>query len=149
MVEAARPWRTSVRRRRKLGRVTIISLWLHLTVLALFVVAVHYAPPMEEELPPPSTVAMVFEGGAEERPFGAEAQPERPAALAPANTAAADAAAGATPGRRRGATPAGSGPADTHPAGAYAGTVQRRLHRRRLRPPPNCQCRRRSRRPPW
>jgi TonB family protein len=68
MVEAARPWRTSVRRRRKLGRVTVISLWLHLTLLALLMVAAHYAPPQEEELPPPSTVAMVFEGGSKNGP---------------------------------------------------------------------------------
>ena len=68
MVDAARPWRTSVRRRRKLGRVTVISLWLHLTVLALLTVAAHYARAPEEALPPPSTVAMVFEGGSKNGP---------------------------------------------------------------------------------
>ncbi len=49
MVEASRPWRISFRRRRKLGRVTVISLWLHLTVLALFMVDWEHRQPPEEE----------------------------------------------------------------------------------------------------
>jgi len=75
MVEASRPWRTSFRRRRQLGRVTIISLWLHLTVLALFVVSFTLKPHPEEELPPPATVAMVFEGGSEKGPSAPKPNP--------------------------------------------------------------------------
>ncbi len=67
-VAGQRPWRTSRRRGRRLGPVLAISLWLHLTLLLLLMVTVHYASPMEEDLPPPSTVAMVFEGGQPQGP---------------------------------------------------------------------------------
>ena len=73
-----RPWRLSRRGGRRLGPVLVISLWLHLTLLLLLVLTVRYDG-QEEALPPPSTVAMVFEGG---RPDG-PAQP-RPEAELPA-----------------------------------------------------------------
>lgn len=62
-----RPWRLSRRGGRRLGKVLVLSLWLHLTVLLLFIMTVHYQH-REEELPPPSTVSMVFEGGKPEGP---------------------------------------------------------------------------------
>jgi TonB family protein len=74
------PWRVSRQSRRRLGRVVVISLWLHLTLLLLLLVTVHYERP-EEELPPPATVAMVFEGGKPEGP--AVPKPEIPAPASP------------------------------------------------------------------
>jgi periplasmic protein TonB len=66
-VEAQRPWRVSRRGPGRFGRVAFISLWLHLTLLALLLVTVHYNH-QEEMLPPPSTVSMVFEGGSPKGP---------------------------------------------------------------------------------
>jgi protein TonB len=122
IVEAARPWRTSVRRRRTIGRVTIISLWLHLTLLALFAVAVHYAPPVEEELPPPSTVAMVFEGGSKNGPTAPKPSPNvlQPAPLPtpPPVPPAPPQVAQETPVPATPAPPAAAPPASTPPAPA-------------------------------
>jgi len=69
-----RPWVISRRRGRRLGPVLLISLYLHLTLLLLVAVKVHFDRP-EEELPPPSTVAMVFEGGQPEGPALPHPQP--------------------------------------------------------------------------
>ena len=69
-----RPWHMSHRRARRIGPVLLISLWLHLTLLLLLVVTVHYDH-REEDLPPPSTVAMVFEGGKPEGPALPNPQP--------------------------------------------------------------------------
>lgn len=66
-VEAQRPWRVSRRGPRRFSRVAFISLWLHLTLLALLLVTVRYKH-QEEMLPPPSTVSMVFEGGSPNGP---------------------------------------------------------------------------------
>ena len=52
----------------------LVSLWLHLTLILLMVVTVRYDR-VEEELPPPSTVAMVFEGGTPEGPALPHPQP--------------------------------------------------------------------------
>lgn len=59
------PWRPSRRYDRRRPRL-LISLWLHLSIL-LLLVTVRYAN-HEEELPPPATVAMVFEGGSPNGP---------------------------------------------------------------------------------
>jgi TonB family protein len=69
------PWHMSRRRARRIGPVLLISLWLHLTLLLLLVVTVHYDH-REEELPPASTVAMVFEGGKPEGPALPNSQPD-------------------------------------------------------------------------
>ena len=50
------------RRRSRLDRMVVASLWLHLTLLLFAIVSVQYERP-KEGLPPPSTVAMVFENG--------------------------------------------------------------------------------------
>jgi protein TonB len=81
-VDVPGPWRTSRRRRRRLGPVIVISLWLHLTVLLLLLVSVRYER-REEELPPPSTVAMVFEGGKPEGPALPKPLLEIPAPVSP------------------------------------------------------------------
>ena len=52
------PWRISHRRPSRLGKVLVISLWLHLTLLLLLLVTVRYEH-QEEELPPPSTVLRI------------------------------------------------------------------------------------------
>jgi protein TonB len=77
-----RPWRISHRRGRRLGPVLVISLWLHLTFLLLLLVTVRYEH-IEEELPPPSTVAMVFEGGQKQGPAVPERQSVIPAPTSP------------------------------------------------------------------
>ena len=65
------PWRASRRRARRLAPVLLISLWLHLTLLAFILVTVRYDRP-KEGLPPPSTVSMLFDG-----------QPDTPSAPTP------------------------------------------------------------------
>ena len=117
------PWRVSRRSRRRLGRVVVISLWLHLTLLLLLLVTVHYERP-EEELPPPATVAMVFEGGKPEGPARAQAGDPRPgfAACTPADapTGAADhsrAAGGSLAAQGCGTCP---GPGTAIPIAAHA-----------------------------
>ena len=42
----------------RLGTILLVSLWLHLSLLLLFVVSVRYDHP-EEMLPPPATVAVL------------------------------------------------------------------------------------------
>ena len=74
MADVQRPWHMSRRRARRIGPVLLISLWLHLTLLLLLVVTVPYDR-REEALPPPSTVAMVFEGGKPEGPALPNPQP--------------------------------------------------------------------------
>ena len=81
-VDVPGPWRISRRRRRRLGPVVVISLWLHLTLLLLLLVSVRYER-AEEELPPPATVAMVFEGGKPEGPALPKPQLELPAPVSP------------------------------------------------------------------
>jgi TonB family protein len=81
-VDVPGPWRISRRRRRRLGPVIVISLWLHLTVLLLLFATVRYER-AQEELPPPSTVAMVFEGGKPEGPALPKPQLEIPAPASP------------------------------------------------------------------
>ncbi len=66
----------------RLGPVLVISLWLHLTLLLLLLVTVRYERP-EEELPPPATVAMVFEGGKPEGPALPKPPLEIPAPASP------------------------------------------------------------------
>ncbi len=85
IVATQRPWRISSRRGRRLGPVLAISLWLHLTLLLLALVTVRYGPAEEEELPPPATVAMVFEGGQPQGPAVPRQQllPPTPASPAP------------------------------------------------------------------
>jgi len=62
------PWRVSRRGRPRLSRIALISLWLHLSLLLLAILTVHYEHPPEEWLPPPAEVAMVFQGGRPEGP---------------------------------------------------------------------------------
>ena len=79
------PWRTSRDRGSRLGRILLVSLWLHLSLLLLFLVSVRYNHP-EEMLPPPATVAMVFEGGRPEGPTAPNPHPfieSRPAPPVP------------------------------------------------------------------
>lgn len=87
-VKAQRPWRVSNRRGSRIGRVAVISLWLHLTLLAFLLVTVRYPPAPEEELPPPSTVSMVFEGGKPEGPALPHPEPNVAAPTAPPSPAA-------------------------------------------------------------
>lgn len=82
IVAGQRPWRVSLRRGRRLGPVLLISLWLHLTLLLLCLVTVRFERP-EEELPPPSTVAMVFEGGQPQGPAVPKQQLLVPAPTSP------------------------------------------------------------------
>jgi len=101
VAEVRRPWRASRRYARRLGPVLVISLWLHLTLLALLVMTVRYGR-HEEELPPPSTVAMVFEGGTPKGPALPEpkpfvAAPSEPLAEPPAPTPAPPAPASPPP----------------------------------------------------
>ncbi|MEJ0016479.1 MAG: energy transducer TonB [Acetobacteraceae bacterium] len=74
----ARPWRPS-QRRGSLGKVVVISAWLHLTLLALLIISVRFDR-LDEELPPPSSVAVVFEGG---KPEGPALPDPRPHVAAP------------------------------------------------------------------
>ena len=64
-VEAQRPWRVSRRGPGRFGRIAVVSLWLHLTLLALLLVTVRYTHEPETS-PLPSTVSMVFDGGSPE-----------------------------------------------------------------------------------
>ena len=66
--ETRLPWRISRRGRSRLSRIALVSLWLHLTLLLLAILTVHYEHPPEEWLPPPAEVAMVFQGGRPEGP---------------------------------------------------------------------------------
>jgi TonB family protein len=79
-IELPMPWRASRPPRRRLGRVLVISLWAHLTLLLLLVLTFRYERP-SEELPPPDTVAMVFEGGKPEGP--AVPKPDIPTPTSP------------------------------------------------------------------
>ena len=88
------PWLKSRDRSSRLWRVLAVSFWLHLTILLLLCAKQRFEGPEEEELPPPSTVAMVFEGGTHEgpalpnpKPF--VATPTAPPAPAPTPQAAA------------------------------------------------------------
>jgi periplasmic protein TonB len=86
-ITAKRPWPPSPRRPGRLGKVLVISLWLHLTALLLLIVSVRYEQ-VEEELPPPATVAMVFEGGRPEGPALPNPQVPGPTPPAPEPQAA-------------------------------------------------------------
>ena len=66
-VETRLPWRISRHGGSRLGTILLVSLWLHLSLLLMFLLTVRYDHP-EEMLPPPATVAMVFEGGRPEGP---------------------------------------------------------------------------------
>jgi TonB family protein len=79
-VAEQRPWRLSRRGGRRLGPVLVISLWLHLTLLLLMLMTVRYGH-REEDLPPPSTVAVVFEGGRPEGPAQPRPEAELPAPI--------------------------------------------------------------------
>lgn len=69
------PWRISRPGRPRLSRIALISLWLHLSLLLLAILTVHYEHPEEEMLPPPAEVAMVFEGGRPEGPTAPNPKP--------------------------------------------------------------------------
>ena len=85
VTEVRRPWLGSRRRARRLGPVLVISLWLHLTLLLFMLVTVKFERQAEEELPPPSEVAMVFEGGT---PKGPALPNPKPNVAAPSQQAA-------------------------------------------------------------
>ncbi len=84
---AGRPWLVSRRSERRLGLVLLISLWLHLSLLMLAIMKVHFDQ-TEEELPPPSTIAMVFEGGQPKGPALPNPQPNVAAPAVPPPRAA-------------------------------------------------------------
>ena len=94
-MELRLPWRISRRGRSRLSRVALISLWLHLSLLALAILTVRYEHPREEELPPPAEIAMVFQGGRPEGPTVPNPRPEvgLPPQPAPAPTPPAPAPA--------------------------------------------------------
>lgn len=79
-----RPWQLPAPRRRRMGTVLLISLWLHLTVLLLLVVTIEQRG--SEGLPPPSTVDLVFESGDQDKP-PTEQQLAVPSAPPPAPSA--------------------------------------------------------------
>ena len=74
--EVRRPWSARAGARGRLGRSLVISLWLHLTLLALMLVTVS-SRQRRRKLPPPSEVAMVFEGGYAEGSGAAEPEAQR------------------------------------------------------------------------
>ena len=69
------PWHVSRRGTRQLGPVLLISLWLHLSLLLSLLVTFRYER-HEEELPPPATVAMVFDGGSPQGPALPNSRPD-------------------------------------------------------------------------